>query len=176
MLGACSKEPAMEQPASESEVVRLDFTAGIVADAVPSTRATIDGSVFPPRNDAYLFGMWVCKHEDDPSAFIPAMNDYENMRVALYAVTTDEGGTNSSGNILSTTSRITSCMSSSILLSIFTPTIRVRKLRAINRRSSRRPCRFRAVPRIGCGLNPYNSQVSSCPVPASTFRWHSVMR
>lgn len=91
MLGACSEEPAMEQPAPESEVVRLDFTAGIMADAVPSTRATIDGSVFPPRNDAYLFGMWVCKHEDDPSAFIPAMNDYENMRVALYAVTTDEG-------------------------------------------------------------------------------------
>lgn len=91
LMGACSKEPAMEQPAPESEVVGLDFTAGITMDAVPSTRAAVDGSVFPPRNDAYLFGMWVCKHEDNPSAFIPAMNDYENMRVALYAVTTDEG-------------------------------------------------------------------------------------
>ncbi len=92
LSGACSEKHATERPAPEAEVVRLDFTAGIATEAAPSTRATVDGSVFPPRTDAYLIGMWVCRHEEDPAEFIPAMDGYENLRAALYATGSTTGG------------------------------------------------------------------------------------
>ncbi len=92
LSGACSEKPVMERPAAEPEVVRLDFTAGISTDASSGTRAAVEGSVFPPQTSAYPIGMWVCRHEDAPEDFIPAMYGYDNLRAALNVTGSVSGG------------------------------------------------------------------------------------
>lgn len=80
LVAACTKEPAAE---SSGETVPLNLSAYITAEARVQSRAIVPGDKFPSDNKTYQVGMWVCEHEDVPTAFIPAMPGYGNLLASL---------------------------------------------------------------------------------------------
>ena len=83
LAAACSKEPTAELPSGETETVALNLSAYITAGAQLQSRAIVSGNKFPSDNKTYPVGMWVCSHEDTPTAFTPAMLGYDNLLASL---------------------------------------------------------------------------------------------
>lgn len=92
LLAACGKETA-EQPSGNAERVSLDFTARIVAEVRPQTKAApVEGTIFPARPEDYPIGMWICSHEEAPQQkFAPAMSGYGNLLASLSVGAKDQG-------------------------------------------------------------------------------------
>lgn len=80
LMAACTKEPAAEP---SGETVPLNLSAFITAEARVQSRAIVPGDKFPSDNKIYPIGMWVCSHEDPPTAFTPAMPGYGNLLASL---------------------------------------------------------------------------------------------
>lgn len=80
LAAACTKEPAANP---SDETVPLNLSAYITAEAQLQSRAIVPGNKFPSNNTKYPIGMWVCQHEDTPTAFTPAMSGYGNLLASL---------------------------------------------------------------------------------------------
>lgn len=83
LAGACTKEPTAERLPGDTETVRLNPSAYIVAGTRMQSRAAISGGKFPSDGKRYPIGMWVCKHEETPTKFEPAMDGYGNLLASL---------------------------------------------------------------------------------------------
>lgn len=86
LLTACGQEtdiPPTEENVCED--VQLSFSACLVSEGMPSGRTTVEGDRFPANNSAYVFGTWICLHEDTPTNFISAKDGYSNLRTEMKA-------------------------------------------------------------------------------------------
>lgn len=81
LMVSCEKHPT--ENIAGPGMAALDFSALISPEARSQTRAT-DGDRFPPRNEDYPIGLWICEAEEDaPADFIPAMRGYDNLLASL---------------------------------------------------------------------------------------------
>lgn len=80
LMASCEKHPT--ENIAEPGMVVLDLSALISSEARSQTRA-VDGDRFPPRNEDYPIGLWICEAEDAPVNFTPAMRGYDNLLASL---------------------------------------------------------------------------------------------
>lgn len=81
LMASCEKHPT--ENIAEPGMVVLDLSALISPEARSQTRA-VDGDRFPPRNEDYPIGLWICEAEEDaPADFTPAMRGYDNLLASL---------------------------------------------------------------------------------------------
>ncbi len=92
LTSACGQgadTPLPENGATDE--VQLSFSACISGDVTPAGRGTVEGDRFPANSTPYIFGTWICLHEDDPKDFTAAKNGYSNLRTEMRATGSGDG-------------------------------------------------------------------------------------